>query len=260
MLTILLHSSKTMRPVADRPLPYQRPQLLDQAQELVQHVQSMSPVNISKTMHVTPLLADSTKQLMDAWTPRSDGSRPAIDAFLGDIYSGLQVQSLTAIDRTYANDHLVILSGLYGALKALDSIHPYRMEMGYKLTSPYESLYEFWGNRIARALPDTTLIINVSAIEYTKAVLPYVPTMPVITPKFLTINQKTKRPTFVTVHTKIARGAFAHWLITHKISDPADLSNFNELNYVFDPVLSTPDQPVFVCSSFGGIGLSVRLT
>jgi cytoplasmic iron level regulating protein YaaA (DUF328/UPF0246 family) len=121
-------------------------------------------------------------------------------------------------------------------------------------------MYEFWGKSIASILPpDTTTLINVSAVEYTKALLPHVDT-PVIAPKFLTVSLKTGEPTFVTVHTKIARGAFARWLIQSRIQDPARLIEFSELGYAYDVAMSTSEQPVFICQEFGGIGLSVRLT
>jgi cytoplasmic iron level regulating protein YaaA (DUF328/UPF0246 family) len=81
----------------------------------------------------------------------------------------------------------------------------------------------------------------------------------VIAPKFLTMNKTTNQPTFVTVHAKIARGSFAHWLIANKIDDPAKLTGFDLLNYHYDKALSTATEPVFVCQEFGGIGLSVRL-
>jgi cytoplasmic iron level regulating protein YaaA (DUF328/UPF0246 family) len=135
----------------------------------------------------------------------------------------------------------------------------YRLEMGYKLPDG-SSLYAFWGDKIVATLPTTiNYIINLSAVEYTKALLPYTD-VPVITPKFLTISPKTGEPTFVTVHTKIARGAFTRWLITERIEDGAKLQQFSDLNYKYDASLSAPKQPVFVTSEFGGIGLSVRLT
>lgn len=260
MLTVLLHSSKTMRPAEPVNAPYQQPALLTQAAELAAYLRTLTTDELQACMHVSAAKAEQTHRLLAGWTDAPSLQRPAIDAFLGDIYSGLQVQTFTQADRTYANDHLLILSGLYGGLRALDSIHPYRLEMGYKVPSDaYKNLYAFWGTRIADLVPADTTVINLSAVEYTKALLPHIANQ-VITPKFLTINPTTKQPAFVTVHAKIARGAFAHWLIKGRIDSFERLKDFTELGYVYDAAASTPEQPVFVCRQFKGLGLSVRLT
>lgn len=261
MLIILLHSSKTMRPAEARDdSDYQSPALLVQAQQVATYLQSLTAAQLATTMHLSNTKAEQTQQLLASWTDEHHLQRPAIDAFLGDIYSGLQVQTFTTADRAYANDHLLILSGLYGGLRALDSIHPYRLEMGYKLPSDdYKSLYSFWGTSIAELIPPNAVVVNLSAVEYTKAVLPHIKNS-VVAPKFMTLSPKTSEPTFVTVHAKIARGAYAHWMIKNKIDSVDQLDQFDELGYSYDKKLSTPEQPVFVCQSFQGLGLSVRLT
>ena len=260
MFTILLHSSKTMRPVTTAILPYQRPALQDEANELADYLRSLSTVQLQKHMQLSKVKAAQTHTVLQSWTDEKSKQRAAIDAFLGDIYSGLQVQSMTEDDRSYANKHLLILSGLYGGLHALDSIHPYRLEMGYKLPAgKFSKSYDYWGDSIAKLIPESGTVINLSAVEYTKAVLPHISNR-VITPKFMTISQKSGEPTFVTVHAKIARGAFANWLIKNRVADVSDLINFNELGYSYDPDASTDDSPVFVCANFGGLGLSVRLS
>ena len=137
---------------------------------------------------------------------------------------------------------------------------PYRLEMGYRLNgNGFKNLYDFWRDKLAKTLPTSGKIINVSADEYTKAILPYVDKNRVITPKFLTVSPKTGVPTFVVVHAKIARGAFANWLIKQKAEDSLDLKKFDDLGYKYSKELSTHQQPVYVCQIFGGIGLSVRL-
>lgn len=239
----------------------QTPALLSEATQLMNYLHSLSAEQLTSCMHVSPALAHKTQQQITNWLIQPEQCLPTLDAFLGDIYSGLQVSTFTADDRLYANDHLYILSGLYGALRALDTIKPYRLEMGYRLPNePYQNLYAFWGEKIAASLPTTDFIINVSAVEYTKAVLPYIGATPVITPKFLTKDAATGEAKFVTVHAKIARGAFAHWLIKHRIDSPSQLSDFSELGYIYDPAASTATVPVFVCNTFKGLGLSVRLT
>lgn len=261
MFAILLHSSKTMRAAEVSDAPYQQPALLHKTEKLADYLRTLSPAEIQTVMQISSMMAVKTHRLLADWTSEPTLQRPALDAFLGDIYSGLQVNSFSKTDLVYANDHLFILSGLYGILRALDSIHPYRLEMGYRLPSePYASLYKFWGADIAKQLSTNSIIINLSAVEYTKALLPHLPTSKVITPKFQTINSNTDQPTFVTVHAKIARGAFARWLIQNRIEDVSKLQEFNDLGYSYDSVTSTPEQPVFICKEFKGIGLSVRLS
>lgn len=240
---------------------YQAPIYLEQAGELARYVNNMSTKDIAKCMKISDIMADKTKKQFSAWSLGPESTLPAIDIFLGDIYSGLQSATFSEKDRNYANKHLIILSGLYGGLRALDNICPYRLEMGYRLPDePYKNLYKFWSDSISKLLPENGAIINVSSEEYTKAVLPYVDENRVITPRFMTISPKTGQPTFVVVHAKIARGAFARWLIQTQVQDNARLREFDLLGYKFDDVLSTPESPVFVCKSFQGLGLSVRLT
>ena len=258
-LRILLHSSKTMRTPNKRRVPLGSPALLSRAEQLVGIWCNASVAEIQSLMKVSDKKAHEVKNLFDEWSVDPVAQVPAIDAFIGDIYSGLQVQTWSDEDRAYAHRHLLILSGLYGGLRACDGVMLYRLEMGYKLPDG-RNMYQFWGDAIASLLPtDTDCILNLSAVEYTNALLPYT-NLPVITPKFLTVSPKTGQPTFVTVHTKIARGAFARWVVQNRVEDVAQLQNFSDLNYRYDPSLSTTAQPVFVCHEFGGLGLSVRLS
>lgn len=280
MFTILLHSSKTMLNYnGSENFSIQAPALLNEVKVLARYLKQLDVPAIQKSMAISLNKAKEVYELIQSF--RDDYfTLPALSIFLGDIYSGLQSQTFTQSDREYANNHLFILSGLYGVLRALDEIQPYRLEMGYKLpgnahdpTQPnITSLYDFWGDKIAKQLPKNQDIINLSAVEYTKAVLPYIQgtktikpiegheNTKVITPKFLTISPKTGEPTFVTVHAKIARGAFARWLIQNRIEDLAKLKNFKEIGYSYNKELSTPDEPVFVAQEFKGLGLSIRLS
>lgn len=259
-MIILLHTSKTMRPPTENAVPLQKPILLDKAKELDKYLKTLPPKQLAKIMHISPKLADKTYKLIASWTDEPSHQRPAIDSFLGDIYSGLQVQDFTNEDRQYANQTLKILSGLYGVLRPLDGIYPYRLEMGYRLPNKkFSNLENFWVEAIVKTLPTNQLIINLAAVEYTKAILSRIDKTQVITPSFLTFNQNTKEPTFVVVHAKIARGAFARWLIKNRVIDKQQLQEFEDLGYQFNTKLSSPNTPVFVCQQFGGIGLSVRL-
>jgi len=248
-----------MRIPAVQKAPLQLPALIDEAQQLAGTLQDTPTTELSKMMAISPKKASEVQQMYSQWSRHSREQTPAIDAFVGDIYSGMQVQTWSEADREYAHKHLLILSGLYGALRACDGIMPYRLEMGYKLPDG-TSLYDYWGDKLTSVLPDSTsIIVNLSAVEYTKTLLPYVD-LPIITPKFMTISPKTNQPTFVTVHAKIARGAFARWMILNRIYEPRRLHEFSDLGYVYNAELSSESQPVFVAERFEGIGLSVRLT
>lgn len=274
MFTILLHSSKTMRePSGKRNKARFEPALIKEARVLMNYLTSLSPKQLKGAMGVSDSMADKVYEQVAQWNA-SNASLPTIDAFLGDIYSGLQVHAFSDADREYAQQHLYILSGLYGVLRALDEIQPYRLEMGYKLPGnkhdkaqpDITNMYAFWGDAIARQLPQDQTIINLSAVEYTKAVFPHFKSLDaqkatrIITPKFLTISPKTGEPTFVTVHAKVARGAFARWLIQNQVERLEQLKDFREIGYAYAPQLSTENEPVFVAKEFQGIGLSVRLT
>lgn len=238
----------------------QNPLLLGKAAQLAGYLKTLSVEQIAKSMQVSLPLAEKTKETIAVWTTDQKHQSLAIDSFVGDIYSGLQAASLNADDRVYANGTLRILSGLYGVLRPLDAICPYRLEMGYKLPNePYKNLYSFWGEDIANTLPKQGKIINLTAVEYAKTITPYVDETRIVAPRFLTINPKTGEPGFVVVHAKIARGAFAHWLIKQRADDNIDLTAFNDLGYIYNKDLSTPSEPVFICKSFGGLGLSIRL-
>jgi cytoplasmic iron level regulating protein YaaA (DUF328/UPF0246 family) len=259
---VLIHTSKTMRtPTVSGPTPRKlgTPALLEKAETLVEYLRTLSPQQIAKVMAVSGPLAAQTREQFDAWTPEQ--IMPAAESFLGDIYSGLQVASFTAADRRYADAHLRILSGLYGILRPFDGICPYRLEMGYRLpAATFANLYTYWGRSIADQLPAKGPIVNLAANEYSRAVLTFIEPARVVTPRFLTVDDKGV-PKFVVVHAKIARGAFARWLITERVRGTGeDLLAFTDLGYRLDPATSTAREPTFVCTEFGGKGLSVRLT
>lgn len=258
-MIILLHSSKSMRATAV-PTTLRAPQLLPQAAQLDSYLKTLTSTQLAKAMHISPPLAQKTHQLIADWTIAPAKQSLALDCFIGDIYSGLRANDLSPADRDYADQTLSILSGLYGVIRPYDAICPYRLEMGYKLPDPdFGSLYAFWGQAIADCLPKEGLIINASSVEYSRTVTPFAPPSRLITPEFLTLDSQSGQPVFQAVHAKIARGAFARWLITTRTKTREALPNFAELGYAYDVSRSAPDKPVFVCKTFGGKGLSIRL-
>jgi len=261
-MIILMHSSKTMRPPTSGTKPSGTPVLLDRAEELVAYLRTLSQWQLSRIMAVSADLATKTQEQHAEWTTAADRQAPAAESFVGDIYSGLQIDSFNAADRKYADTHLRILSGLYGILRPFDGISPYRLEMGYRLPpGKYSNLYKFWGSSIADQLPSSGRIVNLAANEYSKTVVTHVDADRVVTPRFLTIDPATQQPRFVVVHAKIARGAFARWLVTERVTDAVGaVCEFSDIGYRYDEALNTPGEPAFVCREFGGKGLSVRLT
>lgn len=258
-LIILIHTSKTMR-MRPQAGELRKPALLDKAIELATTIKALSPQQLVRVMHISPSLANKTHSMFAGWSAAREQQTMAIDAFIGDIYSGLRASTLSTDDRDYADRHLRVLSGLYGILRPYDGICPYRLEMGYKLlAAPYDNLYTFWGDAIANTLPQSGMIVNLSSVEYSRAVLPLVNPTRVVTPKFLTIDKRTGDPVFAVVHAKIARGAFARWLVSSRITSVDRFADFSDIGYAYNAALSTSKEPTFVCREFGGKGLSMRL-
>ena len=256
MLTILLHSSKTMTPVGAEHV-VSSPEFLIQAKELQTYMSGLLPSQLEKCMHISAPLAEQTAKLNQEWA-HTKVLTPAAETFRGDIYSGLRALEWTEAERAFAQTHLRILSGLYGILKPFDGIAPYRLEAGYRFDGAYANLYTFWGKRLADSLPKEGPIVNVTSAEYEKLVIPYLDRHRVITPKFLS-RVNGSEPKFVAVHAKIARGALARWLIQRGEDSAEGIEQFNDLGYRYHPELSLPEAPVFVCDEFKGIGLSQRL-
>jgi cytoplasmic iron level regulating protein YaaA (DUF328/UPF0246 family) len=265
-MIILIHTSKTMRPAgSNNKSVLTQPVLIAKARVLANNLKNLSQEDIEKMMKISPKLATTTKNLILSWNNNPSCQRPAIDSFLGDIYSGLQVASLTEQDRLYAHQHVRILSGLYGVLRPLDGIYPYRFEMGYRLPrSDVANLYQFWGSTIADTLVKAEPIVDLTAVEYSKTITKYIEATRIVTPRFLTHTKKEGQrigdPVFVVVHAKIARGAFANWMIRNRIEDVKRLKDFAEIGYEYNEELSTDSVPVFICKDFKGLGLSVRLS
>lgn len=256
--TILLHSSKTMvMTPTDAALSV--PRFLKEASELHTYVQHLSIDELQKVMHVSQKLASEVATTFKTWKPEASNSA-AVETFRGDIYSGLRALEFTDAERDFAQRNLYMLSGMYGLLRPYDSVYPYRLEAGYKFADePYKNVYAFWGEKIAAQLPAEGPVINVTSAEYDALVLPYIDKSRVITPKFMTILPGKLEPKFVAVHAKIARGAYARWLIQRGHEDANSLEDFSDLGYVYDAALSSDRQPVYICRDFKGIGLSQRL-
>ena len=184
-------------------------------------------------------------------TPDADATKPAALAFNGDTYQGLEAKTLSDEDLRYAQDHLRILSGLYGLLRPLDAIQPYRLEMGSRLkTRRGKSLYDYWGDTIAKALnkqaaaTGTDILVNCASQEYFGAADTPALKLRVITPVFMEV--KDDKPRIVSFFAKRARGAMARYVIENRVTSVDDLRGFDSGGYGFDADLSGGDRMVFL--------------
>lgn len=183
--------------------------------------------------------------------PAPETVKPAVLAFNGDTYQGLDAGALSAQDLDWAQERLRILSGLYGLLRPRDAIQPYRLEMGSRIkTRRGIGLYEYWGDRIATALNAQAqalgqdVLVNCASEEYFRAANRKALKLRVITPVFLENKGGTAK--IVSFFAKRARGAMAGHIIRNRVTAPEGMLDFNVGGYAFDPARSTPDRPVFV--------------
>jgi len=230
-----------------------QPHFLEEAKELNEILRDYSPQQLVKLMSVSHDLAVLNAQRNQSFTTPTTrhNARQAIFAFKGEVYLGLDSVSLSTADLEYAQQHLRILSGLYGILRPLDLIQAYRLEMGTSLTNAQgRNLYAFWGDKITAAINQTIsthkdkLLINLASAEYFSAVHPRELLAEIITPVFK--DFKNGEYKVVSFFAKKARGKFAAWLIRNRIEDKLQLMQFAEYGYHFSTQLSTDGTLVFV--------------
>lgn len=229
------------------------PAFKDDAAHLAETARGLSAGDLQKLMKISADLARLNRDRFRDFSddPAAEDTRPAALAFAGDTYQGLEAASLDPEEMDWAQDHLRILSGLYGLLRPRDAIQPYRLEMGSKLANARgKSLYAYWGDRISNALNaqaetlGTDVLVNCASQEYFGAVDPKALKLRVITPVFM--EDKGGAPKIVSFYAKRARGAMARYIIQHRLTDPASLTDFDTGGYVYRPDLSDPDKPVFL--------------
>lgn len=242
----------------DRPLSvdrYTRPAFLDAAADLVATAQALSPDEIGELMNINGDLAQRTAEWFGQWrVSRHDSAadaRQALFAFRGEVYRGLDADALSEEEIARAQDRLRILSGLYGMLRPLDLMLPYRLEMGSQLRNDRGSnLYEFWGNTVARALDDELrrerdgTLINLASWEYFRAVDRDELSHPVVTPVFK--DRKNGSLRTIGVYAKRQRGRMARFLVREDVRSVADLKHYRDDGYRFDPDGSTESELLFV--------------
>lgn len=243
----------------DTPLATDRcsePLLSDRSARLVDHLSGQTAADLERLMSISPSLSELNAERFRSWTPQVDSSngRAALLAFDGDVYRGLDAPAAFGTrDYTRSQKTLRILSGLYGVLRPLDLIQPYRLEMGTRLPGPWgENLYDFWSDDITRTLaddieasPGARALVNLASNEYFGAVDPAGLGARVISPAFLD-SKEGAEPKIVSFYAKRARGAMASWMVRERIDTISGLQKFRGLGYRFDRDRSEADRPVFV--------------
>lgn len=230
-----------------------QPSFLNDTKKLVSTAKKLSSADLQKLMKISEKLGDLNHDRFQRFsTPFTQkNSRPAVMAFRGDTYVGLDADNLSSDDLFYAQDHLGILSGLYGVLRPLDLMQAYRLEMGTKLGNPRgEDLYDFWGDMIAKACNDAVkthkdpTIISLASNEYIKVVKPKALEVPFITCHFKEL--KAGQPKTIGLFAKRARGAMARYIIQNRIETPKGLKTFKEDGYKFVSDLSDEQNYTFL--------------
>lgn len=223
------------------------------ATELIDVMKAKTPLQVAALMDLSDELAALNVARYAAWRPRhtAKNSRPAVLAFAGDVYEGLQAGTLSTDDLAWAQQHLVILSGLYGVLRPLDKLQPYRLEMGTALaTARGRNLYEFWGDALAVHLnrlqrgQRAPVIVNLASQEYSRAALRPALKARVVECVFEE-GQGRGQYRIVSFFAKKARGTMARYAITNRIETPEALRDFDADGYAFAPAVSTADRLVF---------------
>ena len=250
-MLLILSPAKTLDfSPSDSGLQHTQPEFLSKTTQLVDVMRAYNPDDISNLMGISAELARLNYERFLEWAPKHEwpATKPACMAFRGDVYQGLMAETFNEKDLAYAQQHLRILSGLYGVLRPLDLIRPYRLEMGTRLqTNHGRNLYEFWGNTIADALVKAAtdgILVNLASQEYFKAAHLESTGLAVYAPVFKDFRGKDYK--IISFYAKRARGAMASWVIRNQISTPEDLRAFDWNGYAFSKAHSTPHAPAFL--------------
>ncbi len=231
---------------------FTQPVHLTQSRKLVRRMRQLSGQELSSLMKVSGNIADLNQQRFKRWkTPfKPENARQAIFAFKGDVYIGLDAYSMTTQNVDFAQDHLRILSGLYGVLRPLDLMQPYRLEMGIRIdTDVGNNLYQFWDARITKTLnqelkqSNANTLINLASNEYFKAIKPKLLKAEVITPVFKDYTGGSYQ--VIGFFAKKARGLMTRYLIENEIDKPAELMNFSAQGYAYNAAMSNSHEWVF---------------
>lgn len=231
---------------------FSQPEFVEHSAELIKRCRALTPLQISQLMRISDKLAGLNAARFEQWQPEFnfDNARQALLAFKGDVYTGLDAASFSERDFAFAQQHLRMLSGLYGLLKPLDLMQPYRLEMGTKLdTARGKNLYEFWGDlitdKVNEALADQgdELVVNLASNEYFKAVNRKTLAGKLVTPVFK--DNKNGQYKIISFYAKKARGLMARYIIQNQLTSVEQLKQFDLEGYFFSAIDSKPYELVF---------------
>ncbi|MDH4654462.1 MULTISPECIES: peroxide stress protein YaaA [unclassified Pseudomonas] len=237
-------------PVTSR---FTQPEYLDHAQELIQQLRELSPAQIAELMHLSDKLAGLNAARYGSWHPdfTPGNAKQALLAFKGDVYTGLNAEDFVEADFDFAQQHLRMLSGLYGLLRPLDLMQPYRLEMGTKVVNARgKDLYAFWGERIsgwlneALAAQGDDILLNLASNEYFSSVKRKALNARIIDTEFKDL--KNGQYKIISFYAKKARGLMARYVIKERLQDPAGLKDFSYQGYRYSAEHSKPDSLVFL--------------
>lgn len=236
----------------DNNLPTSEPRFLAKSKIINKELKNYDSYSLEKLMKISTKLATLNKDRIEKWTTNLETSKQAILAFKGDVYRGMDVGSLSHSELFYANDHLRILSGLYGILRPLDGINEYRLEMGIKLpVDKFKNLYEFWDNSLEESILEdiknhkNKTIINLVSQEYFKSIegLLKREDITVITPIFKELRGDKYK--IISLNAKRARGMMTRYIIQNEIEEIKEIKNFNLDGYEFNEKMSNEEEIVF---------------
>lgn len=231
---------------------YTLPELTEHSQQLIEVCRELTPMDIARLMKVSDKIAGLNAARFAEWVPTftPENARPAMFAFKGDVYTGLAAETMTAKQIAYAQQHFRMLSGLYGLLRPLDLMQPYRLEMGTKLENPRgANLYQFWGNiitdkvNLALAEQGDDILVNLASNEYFKSVKPKQVKGTIITPVFK--DAKKGQYKVISFYAKKSRGLMARYIIDNQIDSIEKLKEFDAAGYYFVAAESTATELVF---------------
>lgn len=231
---------------------YTMPDFLDDSAVLIDQLRALEPDQLGKLMSISPKLATLNSNRYFDWSRpfTLSNAKQSVYAFKGDVYTGLDVETLSLDDIDFAQQHLRILSGLYGVLRPLDLMQPYRLEMGTPLKNVRgENLYDFWGDKITDSInremekQQTDTLVNLASNEYFKSVRNGKIKGTIITPVFK--DQKNGVYKIISFFAKKARGLMSRYIIQHRLSNPDDIKAFNVAGYWFDHASSSEHEWIF---------------
>jgi cytoplasmic iron level regulating protein YaaA (DUF328/UPF0246 family) len=227
--------------------------LLSHSEQLMKKLSKLKPIDLGLLMKISPKLADLNFERNQEWQlPFEERkAKQAAFAFNGEVYNGLDISSFTEQEMSYAQDHLRILSGLYGLVRPLDEIMPYRLEMGTKfaLSEKDKNLYDFWGSRLTNEVntlaveQNVSTLVNLASTEYFKAIKPKELTSKIITPVFK--DWKVDKYKVIMMYAKKARGLMASYILKNKIKKEDELKAFDLEGYQYNDQLSDGNDWVF---------------